>query len=46
MQPVRPSYAPLGIAVTRLGLGLSIGSALEYADELTLQKAFEGRRTV
>lgn len=37
---------PLGIKVTRLGLGLSIGSALEYADELTLRKAFEGRRAV
>lgn len=35
---------PLGIRVTRLGLGLSIGSSLEYADELTLRKAFEGRK--
>ncbi|MBX7246086.1 MAG: recombination mediator RecR [Candidatus Sumerlaeaceae bacterium] len=37
---------PLGIQTTRLGLGLSIGSSLEYADELTLKKAFEGRRQV
>lgn len=33
-----------GVSVSRLGLGLSIGSALEYADELTLRKAFEGRK--
>ncbi|MCX7020526.1 MAG: recombination mediator RecR [bacterium] len=35
---------PLGIRTTRLGLGLSIGSSIEYADELTIRKAFEGRR--
>lgn len=35
---------PLGVRVTRLGLGLPIGSSLEYADELTLRKAFEGRK--
>jgi recombination protein RecR len=35
---------PLGPRVTRLGLGLAIGSSLEYADELTLKKAFEGRK--
>jgi len=35
---------PLGIKTTRLGLGLSIGSSIEYADELTIRKAFEGRR--
>lgn len=35
---------PLGIRVTRLGLGLPIGGSLEYADELTLRKAFEGRK--
>lgn len=35
---------PLGIRVTRLGLGLPIGSSLEYADELTLRKALEGRK--
>lgn len=31
--------------ITRLGVGLSIGSSLEYADELTLQRALESRRT-
>lgn len=34
----------LPVEVTRLGLGLSIGSSLEYSDELTLRKAFEGRK--
>ena len=34
----------LGIATTRLGLGMPMGGSLEYADELTLQKALEGRR--
>jgi recombination protein RecR len=38
--------APLGVKVTRLGLGLAVGSSLEYSDELTLRKAFEGRREV
>lgn len=33
-----------GIRSTRLGLGVPMGSALEYVDELTLQKALEGRR--
>lgn len=35
-----------GVATTRLGLGLPIGSSLEYADELTLQKAFESRKAL
>lgn len=33
-----------GIKTTRLGLGVSMGSSLEYVDELTIQKALEGRR--
>jgi len=33
-----------GIKVTRLALGLSMGSQLDYTDEITLQKALEGRR--
>jgi recombination protein RecR len=33
-----------GIKTTRLGLGVPMGSNLEYIDELTLQKAMEGRR--
>ena len=35
---------PLGIRTTRIGLGLPIGSDLEYADELTLDRAMDGRR--
>jgi recombination protein RecR len=35
---------PLSVKVTRLAHGLPIGSALEYADEVTLLKALEGRR--
>jgi recombination protein RecR len=35
---------PLGIRVTRIGLGLPIGGDLEYADEVTMAKALEGRR--
>lgn len=38
--------APLGIKVTRIAYGLPIGSDLDYADEATLTKAFEGRREV
>lgn len=35
---------PLGIKVTRLASGLPVGGDLEYADEITLGKALEGRR--
>ena len=35
---------PLGIKVTRLGYGLPVGGDLEYADEMTLSRALEGRR--
>jgi recombination protein RecR len=35
---------PLGVAVTRIGLGLPAGSALEAADEVTLTNALAGRR--
>ena len=38
--------APLGVAVTRLASGLPVGGDLEYADEVTLGRAFEGRRRV
>ena len=38
--------APLGIAVSRLASGLPVGGDLEYADEVTLGRAFEGRRRV
>ncbi len=35
---------PLGIKVTRLARGLPFGTELEYADDITLTRAFEGRR--
>ena len=35
---------PLEIKVTRLASGLPVGGDLEYADEVTLGRAFEGRR--
>jgi recombination protein RecR len=35
---------PMGLKVTRLASGLPVGGDLEYADELTLGRAFEGRR--
>lgn len=37
---------PMGIVVTRLASGLPVGGDLEYADEITLGRAFEGRRAV
>ena len=37
---------PLGIKVTRLAYGVPVGSDLEYADEITLGRALEGRRDV
>ncbi|BBH65175.1 recombination protein RecR [Actinoplanes sp. OR16] len=37
---------PMGIAVTRLASGLPVGGDLEYADEITLGRAFEGRRAI
>ncbi|MGY3746424.1 recombination mediator RecR [Vagococcus salmoninarum] len=37
---------PAGIKVTRLAHGLSVGSDIEYADEITLLKAVEGRREI
>ena len=36
--------APLGIRITRLALGLPFGTELEYADDVTLSRAFEGRQ--
>lgn len=38
--------APIGITVSRLASGLPVGGDLEYADEITLGRAFEGRRVV
>lgn len=37
---------PLGAAITRLAYGLPIGGDLDYADEMTIAKALEGRRTI
>lgn len=37
---------PLGVRVTRIAMGVPVGSDLEYTDEITMQKALEGRRTV
>jgi recombination protein RecR len=37
---------PLGLRVTRIASGLPVGGDLEYADELTLGRALEGRRVV
>ncbi|MFC6314059.1 recombination mediator RecR [Lapidilactobacillus achengensis] len=37
---------PAGIKVTRLAHGLAVGSDIEYADEMTLQRAVEGRREI
>jgi recombination protein RecR len=35
---------PLGIKVTRIAMGIPVGSDLEFADEVTMSKAMEGRR--
>lgn len=37
---------PLGVRVTRIAMGIPVGSDLEYADEVTMSKAMEGRRDV
>ena len=37
---------PLGIKVTRLAYGLPVGASLEYADEVTLYRALEGRTEI
>ncbi|MBI4499080.1 MAG: recombination protein RecR [Chloroflexi bacterium] len=43
---LRGLIAPLGIRVTRLARGLPVGADLEYADEVTLARALEGRQDV
>jgi recombination protein RecR len=35
---------PMGLRITRIASGLPVGGDLEYADEITLGRAFEGRR--
>jgi len=37
---------PLGLRITRIASGLPVGGDLEYADELTLGRALEGRRVI
>jgi len=37
---------PLGVRVTRIAMGVPVGSDLEYADDVTMHKAMEGRREV
>jgi recombination protein RecR len=39
-------FGPMGLRITRLASGLPVGGDLEYADEVTLGRAFEGRRRV
>jgi recombination protein RecR len=43
---VHQQLAPLGLKVTRLARGLPVGGDLEYTDEVTLARAFEGRRAM
>ena len=35
---------PLGVKVTRIAMGVPVGSDIEFADEVTISKAMEGRR--
>ena len=37
---------PLGVKITRIAHGLPVGGDLEYADEITLTRAMEGRREI
>ena len=37
---------PLGVRVTRIAMGIPVGSELEFADEVTMLKALEGRREI
>ena len=37
---------PLGVRVTRIAMGIPVGSDLEYADEVTMTRAMEGRREI
>jgi recombination protein RecR len=38
--------APLGVEVTRIGMGLPVGADIDYVDEVTVSKALDGRRRV
>ena len=37
---------PFGITISRIAFGLPVGADLEYADEITIAKAIEGRREI
>ena len=37
---------PMGVKVTRIAHGLPVGGDLEYADDVTISKALEGRREI
>ena len=37
---------PLGVRVTRIAMGIPVGSDLEYADEVTMTRAMENRRDI
>ncbi len=43
-QYIKEMLNPLGVRVTRIAYGLPMGSDIEFADEVTLSKALEGRR--
>jgi recombination protein RecR len=43
-QYIKELLSPLGVRVTRIAYGLPMGSDIEFADEITLSKALEGRR--
>jgi recombination protein RecR len=45
-QYIKEIIAPLGVKVTRIAYGLPMGSDIEFADEVTLGKALEGRREI
>jgi recombination protein RecR len=45
-QFIKEELGPLGVKVTRIAYGLPMGSDLEFADEVTLGKALEGRREI
>lgn len=45
-QFIKEELSPLGVRVTRIAYGLPMGSDLEFADEVTLGKALEGRREI
>jgi recombination protein RecR len=37
---------PLGVRVTRIGMGIPVGSDLDYVDEVTMLKSIEGRKEI